>query len=135
MFRYGICDPLKEAPIDMGPIDTFKLLDVVDRFPWQELVDKVKDVDESKIYFSPSLEIENTANRHSITISNIGGVPEHEVYIFYKRPKLVSKFFGLIRYQDENFLSDRTEQTLRDAREAVIALINDDFKTLEERWG
>lgn len=95
----------------------------------------MKGVDESRIHFSPSLEIENTSNRHAITISNIGGEPEHEIYIFYKRPKLVSKFFGLMKYQDENFLSDRTGQTLRDSREAVVAFINEDWKTLEERWG
>ena len=59
MFRYSICDPLKSEPIEMGEIEKGKILDIVDRFPWTDLLDKMKGVDQSDIHFSPSIEFEN----------------------------------------------------------------------------
>ena len=55
----------------------------------------------------------------------------NEFYIFFKRPKMVKKLFGLIKNMDDNFTSDRTGQTSNDVRDAVTALINDDIATLE----
>jgi len=132
MFRYSICDPLKKDPIEMGDIEKDKILDIFDRFPWTDLLDKMKGVKESEIYFSPSLEVENKATRHGLAISIVDG---NEFYIFYKRPKMVTKMFGLIKNMDDNYTSDRTGQTNKDARDAVDALINDDLTTLEKRWG
>jgi len=135
MFRYSICDPLKKEPIEMGDIDKGKILDILDRFPWADLLDKMNGAEASYIHFSPSLEFENKASRRGLSISIVDGEKGNEFYIFYKRPKLVTKLFGLVKNLDENFLSDRTGQTSNDVRDAVTALINDDLTTLEQRWG
>ena len=135
MFRYSICDPLKHEPIEMGEIDKRKILDIVDRFPWMDLLDKMKDANETDIHFSPSIEFENKANGHGLSISIVGDENENEFYIFFKRPKMVTKLFGLIKNMDDNYTSDRTGQTSNDVRDAVTALINGDLTTLEKRWG
>jgi hypothetical protein len=135
MFRYSICDPLKSEPIEMGEIEKGKILDIVDRFPWTDLLDKMKRVKESDIHFSPSVEFENKANRHGLSISIVEDEKGNEFYIFFKRPKMVTKLFGLIKNMDDNFTSNRTGQTSTDVRDAVTALINDDLTTLERRWG
>ena len=135
MFRYSICDPLKPEPIEMGDIEKGKILDVFDRIPWTDLLAKMKGAKESDIHFSPSVEFENKATRHGLSISIVEGERENEFYIFYKRPKMVAKFFGLSKTMDDNYLSDRTGQTIKDAREAVSALINDDMAALDKRWG
>jgi len=135
MFRYSICDPLKKEPIEMGDIDKGKILDILDRFPWTDLLDKMNGARESDIHFSPSLEFENKTNRHGLSISIVEGEKGNEFYIFYKRPKTISKLFGLVKNLDDNFLSDRTGQTNNDVRDAVIALINDDITVLKKRWG
>ncbi|MGC3946403.1 MAG: hypothetical protein QM762_18095 [Chryseolinea sp.] len=135
MFRYSICDPLKKDPIEMGEIDKEKIPDLVDRFPWIELLGKMKDANENDIHFSPSIEVENSGTRHGLAISIVEGEGGHEFYIFYKRPKMVKKFFGLVQNEDDNFTSDRTGQTADDVRDAVNALIADDVTTLEQRWG
>jgi hypothetical protein len=134
MFRYSICDPLKNEPIEMGEVEKAKILDIVDRFPWTELLDKMNGVKESAIHFSPSVEFENKANRHGLSIS-IVEEKGNEFYIFFKRPKMTTKLFGLIKIMDDNFTSDRTGQTSNDVKEALTALINDDLTTLEKRWG
>ena len=133
MFRYSICDPLKSEPLEMGEIEKDQILEVFERFPWKDMLNKMQGVKESDIQFSPSIEFENKATHLGITISM--GVDENEFYVFYKRPKMVSKWFGLIKKMDENFLSDRTGQTIADAREAVSALVGGDEITLERKWG
>jgi hypothetical protein len=132
MFRYSICDPLKPEPVEMGTIEKDEIIDILNNFPWLELLKSMVGASEDDIYFSPSIEFENQTNRHGIAISM---VDESEYYIFYKRPKQVSKFFGLTKYIDDNYLSDRMNQSLEDGKQALIALINDDLDTLERKWG
>lgn len=135
MFRYSICDPLKRDVIEMGKIEKAEILDVLEKFPWTALLEKMDNARESDVHYSPSLEFENTLNRHSLSISIINDKPENEFYIFYKRPKRVTRFFGLIRYFDENYLTDRQGQTDQDVLNAVTALLNNDLNTLEKNWG
>lgn len=133
MFRCSVCDPLKKEPIEIGEIAKEKALDIFDKFPWPEMIDKMNGVKPTEINWAPSIEFENIENRHGINISVVDD--GSEFYIFFKRPKLVNRFFGLSRKVDENFTSDRTGQTIADAREAVKALIENDIGTLEMRWG
>lgn len=135
MFRYSICDPLKKDPIEMGDIEKEKVLDIVERFPWKDLLDKMSGAEESEIHYSPSIEVENKSTRHGLAISIVEGEEENEFYIFYKRPKTVTKLFGLIKNMDYNFTTDRTGQTSKDVREAVSALVAGDVAILEKRWG
>ena len=135
MFRYSICDPLKKDPIEMGEIEREKILDIVDRFPWTDLLDKMNRARAKDIHFSPSIEFENKQTRHGLSISIVEGEKGNEFYIFYKRPKMVTKLFGVMKSIDENYTSDRTGQTSKDVRDAVSALITDDLMTLEKRWG
>ena len=118
----------------MGEIEKEKILDILDRFPWTELLNKMNGVRESEIHFSPSLEFENKVNRHGICISIVED-DGSEFYISFKRPKMVTRMFGLTKDIDYNFISARTGQTYQDVRDALTALISDDLVTLEKRWG
>ena len=69
MFRYSICDPLKPEPVEMGEVDKSKIMDILDRFPWIDLLNKMKGVNEMEIHFSPALEFENKDNQHGLSIS------------------------------------------------------------------
>ena len=135
MFRYAVCDPLKPDPLEMGAIEREKILETFDRFPWADLFNKMKTVEEEDVYYAPTLEIENKINRHilSITLREIDG--HHKFNIFYSRPKTVTRFFGLIKDTNDYFFSEREELPLGEVRNAVEALVADDLKTLEKRWG
>ena len=134
MFRCSISDPLKPDPIEMGAIEREKILDILDRFPWNDLMNKMKGVDESVIHYSPTLEVENEVNHHLISISMVLD-KENQFNIFYSRPKTVTSFFGLIKNTDDNFYSEREGQSHNEIRDAVHALVTDDLQTLEKRWG
>src|SRR5688572_9936688 len=123
MFGYSICDPLRKEPIEMGSIEKDKIIDVLDKFPWTELLLKMDSAKESESHFSPSIEFENKETRHGVTISIVD--PDN-FHTFYKRPKLASKMFGTYQSYGRRFLSDRTdrtEQTSKVTREAVNALV------------
>jgi hypothetical protein len=132
MFTYSICDPLRKDPIEMGEIEKEKILEVFDRFPWQQFLNRIDNASSTEVHYSPSIEFVNKVNGHRVTLSI---VDENDFYIFYSRPKRLSKWFGLIKDVDNNFSSDRGNRTINDAREAVTALLNGDFVTLEQRWG
>ena len=98
--------------------------------PWNEYLEKMKTAKDSDLYYSPSLEIENKENKNGLSVSAVDG---KEWYIFFKRPKMVKKFFGLSEKMDNNYLTDITGQTIDDVRKCLKALINNDLKYLEEK--
>jgi hypothetical protein len=132
-FRYSICDPFKPDEIDMGEIETNKIMEVFDNFPWERLLCQMKGKPEEEIHYSPSLEIENVETRHGVSVSAVGEETAYEFYIFYKRPKIVKSFFGLKEKLDENYLTDVLGQRKEDARRAIQALLTDDTEYLEEK--
>lgn len=119
----------------MGPIEKEKILNMLDTFPWREMLDRMKGVDDSKLFWSPSIEFENVETKRGVTVSIVENNGKIEYYIFYRRPKHISLMFGLIKRFDQHHTTDRTGQTFKDAREAVMALLSNDEKTLETRWG
>lgn len=116
----------------MGEIERGKIIDILDRFPWSDLLVKIDNSEERDVHFSPSIEFENKSNKHGLTISIVDG---DDFYVFYKRPKVVSILFGLFKVKSDDFTTEKTGQSIREVKEAVTALINDDLSTLEKRWG
>jgi len=112
-FRASFCDPFKPDIIEMGSIEKDKIVETFERIPWNKLLDEMKLKKENEIYYSPSLEIENRDNKNGLSVSAVDG---NEWYIFYKRPKMVKWFFGLIERMDNNYLTDIRGQTEKDVK-------------------
>ena len=93
-FRASFCDPFKPDIIELGDIEKDKIMETFEKIPWNKLLEEMKLKKENEIYYSPSLEIENKNNKNGLSVSAVDG---KEWYIFYKRPKLVKSFFGLIK--------------------------------------
>jgi len=129
-FRASFCDPFKSEIIELGEIQKDKIMEHFDSIPWSELLEKMKAANQNDIHYSPSLEVENKNNKNGLSVSAVDGT---EWYIFFKRPKLVKKFFGLSEKMDDNYLTDITGQNLEDVRKCLNALINNDLKFLEEK--
>lgn len=129
-FRASFCDPFKSEIIELGEIRKDKIMEHFESIPWNEYLEKMKTTKDSDIYYSPSLEIENKENKNGLSVSAVDG---KEWYIFFKRPKLVKKFFGLSERMDNNYLTDITGQTIDDVRKCLKALINNDLKYLENK--
>lgn len=129
-FRASFCDPFKSDIIEIGGIGKDEIMEHFESIPWTELIEKMKNANENDIHYSPSLEIENKTNKNGLSVSAVDGT---EWYIFFKRPKLVKKFFGLIEKMEDSYLTDITGQSIDDVRKCLTALINNDLKYLEEK--
>ena len=129
-FRASFCDPFKKDIIELGDIDKNKIMEKFDSVPWLDYLKRMESAGENELYYSPSLEIENKSNKNGLSVSIVDGP---EWYIFFKRPKLVKKFFGLSEKMNENYLTDIAGQTEQDVRDCLNALINNDLEFLEKK--
>lgn len=134
-FKASFCDPFKADTIELGPIQKDAVIEKFKSIPWKDYLNQMEKAKENEIHHSPSLGIENIINKNAVEISAVeedrnGNI---EFYIFYKRPKLVKKFFGLKESMNENYLTDALGQTENDAIDCLAALINNDLDFLEKK--
>ncbi len=127
-FRASFCDPFKPDIIELGNIEQDKIMENFQNIPWNELLEKINGANESEIHYSPSFEVENITNNNGLCVSAVDGT---EGYIFYKRPKLVKKWFGLVEKVDDNYLSDITGQSIDDVKNCLNALISNNLEYLK----
>ena len=129
-FRASFCDPFMPDIIEMGDIEKDKIMETFEKIPWTELLNKMESANQNDIHYSPSLEIENKDNKNGLSVSAVDG---KEWYIFFKRPKMVKKFFGLSEKMDNSYLTDVTGQTIDDVRTCLEALVKNDLNFLEQK--
>lgn len=137
MFKYTICEPLNPTIVDKGNVTREEFRNVLQSFPWIEMLRELENAEESQVCYSPSLELIDSNTNHSLAISIVGPESELEYYIFYKRPKTISKkkWFKTIEVFEPEYLTDRTGQSEADMKDAFNSLLEGDFKMLESRWG
>ena len=130
-FRYSICEPLNPKVIEKGMIAPDSVIGLFNDLKQIEVAETRK----MDIYFSPSLEVENKANKNGLTISAVGDPEDPEFYIFYKRPISVVKkqFFRKPQTVVEDYVSEITGQTKEDVIECLNALIKNDQEFLRRK--
>jgi len=129
-FRASFCDPFEKNIIEMGKIEKDKIMELFENTAWIELLTKMKTDKHAVIHYAPSLEIENTDNRHGLCITAINGC---EWDIFYKRPKLKKMFFGLYQKTDPNFITDLNLQSTAEIKTCLMALMNNELEYLDNK--
>ena len=128
-FRYSICEPLIPDVIEKGNIDAATIISFFENYNWPYYLEQEQSG--KKAYYSPSLEFENKSNKNGLSFSAVGKPDKFEFYIFYKRPKIVKKWFGLSTGLDNNFLSELTGKTKQEAIRYLQALIDNKSMFLE----
>jgi hypothetical protein len=124
-FKASFCDPLMPDIIELGEINEGEIVGKFNSYDWSELLGKMTGAKDGEVFYSPSFEVEDIDNNHSLSISAIGEPGEYEFAIFYKRPK---------NGQSE-YLSDIDEQTKDDAIKCLHALVARDFVFLDDKIG
>ncbi|EXZ07453.1 hypothetical protein [Bacteroides fragilis] len=107
-FKYSICEPLNPKVIEKGMIAPDSVIGLFNDFQWDYYLKQIEVAETRKmdIYFSPSLEVENKANKNGLTISAVGDPEDPEFYIFYKRPiSVVKKQFFVNRKRSWRIMS------------------------------
>ena len=132
-FKLSFCDPFKPDIIELGDISAEKIIESFEKINWADYLLRMENVNQSEIYYSPSFEIENKENKNGLSISAVGSPENFEYYIFYKRPKMRKRFFGLMNTMDENYLSDITGQTKKDALDCLNAMKNNNLDFLDNK--
>lgn len=137
MFKYTICEPLNPTIVDKGSITVEEFRIIFQNFPWIEMLRELENAEEAKVCYSPSLELVDMKSNHSLTISIVGPESELEYYIFYKRPKTITKkkWFKTVEVFEPEYLTDRTGQSKKDVEDAFNSLLEGNFELLESRWG
>ena len=131
-FRASFCDPLKQYPTEFGNVEKDKIIEMFEKIPWAEHLEKMKTASKKEIYCSsPIFEVVNNDNENGLLICAIDGT---EWYIYYARPrtKLVKKFFKQVE-ETETYITDAYGQTENDVRMCVKALIENDLQFLENK--
>ena len=134
-FRASFCDPFEPEIIELGTIEKDKVIEKFETTPWTDFLRRMESAKEGEIYYSPSLEIENSDTGHGLSISAVGYANNYEFYIFYKRPKKIKIFFGLKEKINNGYVSDKTGQTKQDAIDCLNALLRNDTEYLESKIG
>jgi len=129
-FSIGFYDPFKLDMIEFGDVEKDKVMEMFEKIPWADYLAKMETAQESDIHHSPSFEIENKDNGTELSID---AIDDNEWEIFYERPKLVKKFFGLIEKEESHF-SLAEEQTENDVRECLQAFIRSELQFLENKF-
>lgn len=133
-YKYSTSGPDSVDPIDEGYIPKDRIVAKFEDFPWAEELRKMNTMDEDKIGLSPSIRFENIPKRHGIEFSVVGDEWDHEFMIFYKRPKTVSRFFGLINKSDPDFLTEVEGKTRQQALQFLNAFLEDNYQWLEQQF-
>lgn len=136
-FRYSVCEPLNPEVIEKGVVSTERIIGLFNDFQWDYYLKQMNAAEArgEKIYFSPSLEVENKANKNGLSISAVGDPGNYEFYIFYKRPRTVmkKKLFRKPETVVKDYISEITGQTKEEAVEYLNALLADNLELLESR--
>ncbi len=130
-YRASFCDPLQREIIEIGHIDEADIIDKFRNTDWKKYLDSMTGKKEEEIYYSPSLEIENSGNMNGLCISAIGVPEKFDFMVMYKRPKTVSSFFGLSKKEVNEYFSDTDGLSEADVIVCLKALLKNDLEYLD----
>ncbi len=134
-YNATFCDPFSPDIIQLPDIAQEQIITEFEKINWRDYLQKMSNVPQKEIHYSPSFEVYNPVNKTGLIISAVGEPDKYEFYIFYKRPKTVKLLFGLIKKSNEEYTSDTTGQTKQDAIDCLNALIKNDDAYLANKIG
>ena len=134
-FRASFCDPFSPDIVELGDISQDEIINKFENINWRDYLERMQNVKENEIHYSPSFEVENKETRHGLDISAVGDPSTYEFYVFYRRPKKVKVLFGLTERRSQNYITEITGQTKDDVLKCLDALIKDDTEYLSNKIG
>ncbi|MFN3852615.1 MAG: hypothetical protein ACK4NY_24520 [Spirosomataceae bacterium] len=134
-FKASFCDPLQPDVIELGDVSQDTIIDHFENINWKEYLQKMATAKQDDIYYSPCFEVENKENKNGLVISAVGDPNNYQFNIFYKRPKSVKSFFGLINNVNENYSTAINRQANSDVIDCLKALLKNDTVYLTNKIG
>ena len=123
MFKWTVCDPLKEKVIEKGVISQEAVLAAFRDFPWASMLAKMSAANEKEIYFSPSVGFTNLEDGHSMDISIVDDGKQTVFYLFYNESAAHSA------------TSDLLDQSAESTTEILAEFSNGQYDLVREHFG
>ncbi len=119
-YTYSICHIDKpEIEYRSKTIDKNQVLNIVNSYPWSEELNRMKEIDEEKICYSPSLDFKNIDDNHSFCLTGVGDPLNYTFSVWYNRPIKKKVFFGLMGEKEKLVVIDKHFE-----KEKAIELLN-----------
>lgn len=132
-YTYSICHPDKpkiEHPSQV--LSTKEVSEMIASYSWLEILKLMENIDNDKIYYSPSLDFKNQKDSYSlgITATLENGKPEFSLW--YNRPITKRSLFGLLAPKTKMEVIDKWGFTIEQALKYYSLFLNQEYKRLEE---
>lgn len=134
MFYWSICDPLNPEILEKGSIQSEKAIQVFKEYPWEKELSKIDGREISEIFYSPSIEIRNEELGQGLVFSAVPDEDSYIFYAFYKRPKLIKKWFGFSKEMNDSFVSDKLDLQLETCVQLIELFIDGNNDQLEHEF-
>ena len=139
-FKVSFLNPFEEEPVLFGNVSLNEIVEIFKKNSWSDILEKMgrDDIDEIIVdYYSPTLEIENESIKKKLSISALAD-SENKVgfYIYYQRPKIQKRFFGLITKTNNNYATGGTPGLKeKDVIDCINAFTKHDHVFLTNKFG
>lgn len=132
-YRYSICHIDKpEIEYRNKTINKNQVLNIVNIYPWSEELNRMKEIDEDKICYSPSLDFKNIDDNHSFCLTAEGDPLDYTFSVWYNRPIKKKVLFGLMGEKEKLEVIDKHFE-----KEKAIELLNrflaTEYKSVEQQ--
>ena len=130
-YTYSICHIDKPGiEYKNKTIDKNQVLDIVKNYPWSEELNRMKEIDESKICYSPSLDFKNIDDNHSFCLTAEGEPMNYSFSAWYNRPIKKKVLFGLMGEKDKLEVIDKHFEKEK-AMELLNRFLDKEYKLIE----
>jgi hypothetical protein len=132
-YRYSICHPEKEKIeyID-SPISGSEVLSIAKNYPWVKQLQLSDSLDQSKVYYSPSLDFTSINNGQSFCLTaDYDKNKQLQFSLWYNRPKKVKVLFGLLGTTEKMVVDDVWGYSFEDAIKYLEHFVDRNYRLVE----
>lgn len=131
-FDLYFLDPYDPNIQKLGNFHRDEVLKQFEKYDWNDYLVKMDSPHSPKTYYSPSFQIYEPNSKYGLTVSLI---EDKCWYVFFMRPKLVKRFFGLSEKMKEKYITDIRDKSEKEVREYMNAFINGQFSYIRHLFG
>ncbi|ALI99986.1 hypothetical protein [Rufibacter tibetensis] len=131
IFHYFFSSPIQAKDIDLGTIEGEKILPLFQAYPWRDWLQRMKEMEQGEIHFSPTLNFENKHSHQKMLVSALENGQEIMFYVFYQRPKTVKRLLGLWHKHKNDYTTELLDKSPEQTAQLLEAFVNGNYDFLE----
>jgi hypothetical protein len=135
-YKYSICYPdRKEIEYKNNLISANEALVIAKNHPWIEQLELLKNLNQDKICYNPSIDYSSTKNRKSFCLTaNYNDDNKLEFSLWYNRPKKIKVLFGLLGEKEKMIVDDIWKIDFEKAIKYLEYFLNEKYDIIENLY-